>query len=73
MQAGESVGQRRVQVLMHGERRLEAFPGDDIGGVDSLLLEQLSRGIPRCQCVRRGAEACQGTVFGGALTSGVSR
>ena len=26
-----SVGQRLVKVSMHGERRLEAFPGDDVG------------------------------------------
>ena len=29
---------------------VEAFPGDDIRDVDSLPLEQLSRGMLRCRC-----------------------
>ena len=35
---------------MYGDRRAEALPGDNAGGVDSLFLEQLSRGVSRCQC-----------------------
>ena len=58
---------------MYGERRAEALPGDNIGGVDSMFLGQLSGGVPRCQCEGRGAEACQGNNVGGAWTSGVSR
>ena len=58
---------------MYGERRAEALPGDNTGGVDKLFLEQLRRDVPRCQCERRGAEACQGTDVGGAWTGGVSR
>ena len=34
---------------MYGERRAEALPGDNVEGVESLFLEQLSRGVSRCQ------------------------
>ena len=51
---------------MYGERRAEALPGDNVEGVESLFLEQLSRGVSRCQCEGCGAEACQGTDVGGA-------
>ena len=49
---------------MYGERRAEALSGDNVEVVDSLFLEQLSRGMPKCQCEGRGAGACQGTDVG---------
>ena len=51
---------------MYGERRAEALSSDNVEGVESLFLDQLSRGLSRCQCEESGAEACQGTDVGGA-------
>ena len=31
---------------MYGERRAEALPGGNVGGVDSLFLEERSRAFP---------------------------
>ena len=49
---------------MYGERRADTLAGDNVEGVESLFLEQLSRGVSRCQCEGCGAETYQGTDAG---------
>ena len=44
------------QVIEVGERRAVACSGDAVVGVDSLPLDQLSRGVPRYRCRGSGGQ-----------------